>query len=86
MLLFRIIQGWFYYFFRSKRVESLATKREQHCLTCIHAKFYAWEDEWKHKDLGYPKKADDLYCTKCMKCPISKKIRSPREKCPVGKW
>jgi hypothetical protein len=86
MLLIRIIQGWFYYFFRNEKVESIAAKRIPICLKCPHSKFYSWEKEWKHKDLGHPKNPDDVYCSKCLSCPISKKVRSPKEKCPIKKW
>jgi hypothetical protein len=86
MILIRIIQGWFYYFFKSRNIENIAANRISICVQCKYSKFYSWEDEWKHKDLGYPKNPNDIYCSKCLRCPISKKTRSPKEKCPVGHW
>lgn len=86
MFLIRIIQGWYYYFIRNKKVEDVAATRIPICLACPHSKFYSWEDKWKHTDLGHTKKPDDVYCSKCLRCPISKKVRSPKEKCPIGKW
>ncbi len=85
-MLLRILQGWFYYFFRTPRVEELARKRILHCLNCKHMKWYSAYEKWLHQDHNKPINPNNVFCGKCKGCPISKKIRSPKEKCPVGKW
>jgi len=86
MILFRILQGWFYFFFRNKNVEQIAKKRITICLSCSHSKFFNWRNQWEHNELGKPKTSNNIYCSKCWNCPISKKVRSPKEKCPLGRW
>ena len=85
MKLIFILQGWFYYLFKNKKVEKLAANRIYKCLQCPHSKFYNQIDQWKHETLKFPKTPGSTYCTKC-NCPISKKTRSPKDKCPIGKW
>lgn len=81
-----ILQGWFFYFFRNKKVESKAMFRKKICLECEHSKFYNNIRMWEHIEFKKPKTESNTYCTKCSNCPIAKKIRSPKEKCPIGKW
>jgi hypothetical protein len=85
-MLFRILQGWFYYFFRNKKVEEVAKKRILFCLNCKYLKWYRKRDQWLYQDHGMPMNPNKVYCSKCMGCPISKKIRSPKERCPIKKW
>lgn len=83
--LFRIMQGWFFYFFKSEKIENVAIKRSSICLDCPYADFYFAIEKWKHRDLGVPKNINKMFCSKCG-CPLSKKIRSPKETCPMKKW
>lgn len=84
--LIRILQGWFYYFFRTPRTENLASKRILFCLNCKHMKWYSGYDKWQQQEFNTPINPNKVYCSKCSGCPISKKIRSPKEKCPIKKW
>lgn len=81
-----IIAGWFYFFFTNESVEKIAVKRIRHCMNCRHAKFDDGIEAWKHFDLGYPKNPNKMVCSLCKRCPISKKVRAPKERCPDNRW
>lgn len=85
MILIRIIQGWFYYFFKNEKIEQVASKRSTICLSCPKAQFYSATESWNHHQFNTPKDPNKMFCFECG-CPISKKIRSPKETCPLKKW
>lgn len=76
-----ILQGWANFIDKSEVTEELAFFRANKCSDCPNAK--------KGKLLAFIK--DDLkevqgaYCSIC-KCPLSAKVRSINEKCPIDKW
>ena len=76
-----IISGWQNFIVKSEVTEKLAEQRAEHCIKC---------SELKHGEVLAMIK-DDLkeieshYCAKCM-CPLSAKIRSKNETCPLSKW
>lgn len=76
-----ILNGWENFIDKSEVTEDLAKQRAKHCLKC---------DELKKGGLLSLIK-DDLveiqgyYCNKCF-CPLSAKLRSVNEKCPLNEW
>lgn len=76
-----ILQGWANFIDKSEVTEELAVLRASKCSDCPNAK--------SGKLLAFIK--DDLteiqgaYCSIC-KCPLSAKVRSINEKCPIDKW
>lgn len=76
-----ILNGWRNFMIKSEVSENKAVSRAKHCERCKHA--------IKGKLLVFLK--DDLKeiqgykCNVC-KCPLSAKLRSINEKCPIGKW
>jgi hypothetical protein len=81
MQISNILNGWQNFLAKSEVTESLAEHRAVNCLVCPYLK--------KGKLLAFIK--DDLkeieghYCDIC-KCPLSAKIRSKNETCPLGEW
>jgi hypothetical protein len=81
MQISNILNGWQNFLTKSEVTESLAEHRAVNCLVCPYLK--------KGKLLAFIK--DDLkeieghYCDLC-KCPLSAKIRSENETCPIGEW
>jgi hypothetical protein len=81
MQISNILNGWQNFLAKSEVTESLAEHRAVNCLVCPYLK--------KGKLLAFIK--DDLkeieghYCDLC-KCPLSAKIRSKNETCPLGEW
>lgn len=76
-----IIQGWKNYLFESKDIEDLAIERAHFCAKCPFA------EEGIVPDLIDDRIEDvqGMVCNKCY-CPLSAKLRSPEESCPIGKW
>jgi hypothetical protein len=81
MQISNILNGWQNFLAKSEVTESLAEHRAVNCLVCPYLK--------KGKLLAFIK--DDLkeieghYCDLC-KCPLSAKIRSEKETCPLNEW
>ncbi len=81
MQISNILKGWQNFISKSEVTEALAEHRAVNCLVCPYLK--------KGKLLAFIK--DDLkeieghYCDLC-KCPLSAKIRSKNETCPLGEW
>jgi uncharacterized protein CbrC (UPF0167 family) len=76
-----ILKGWFNYFFPTPKGEELVHARMVHCNACPQAQVRT-----------YAKVIDDevvqvkgKVCALCL-CPLSAKLRSPEEKCPIGHW
>jgi hypothetical protein len=76
-----ILNGWGNFIEKSEVTETVAESRAKICATCFECK--------EGKLLALIK--DDLkeieghYCALCY-CPISAKIRSINEQCPLSKW
>ncbi|MBW2961276.1 hypothetical protein [Mesonia aestuariivivens] len=84
-----ILNGWKNYLIENPVIEEVAKERSKICATsgpngnkCTHlskGKFTSMLRDYKlHEIEGY-------YCSKC-KCPLSAKVRSKNEKCPINKW
>ena len=76
-----ILDGWRNYIDKSEVSESRAQARAKICAVCPNARKSLLavfvRDSIKHIE-GYE-------CSKCG-CPLSGKLRSKNEKCPIGKW
>jgi hypothetical protein len=76
-----ILNGWQNFIAKSEVSEKLAKERAAKCAQCPHAK--------KGKLLAFIK--DDLkeiesfYCDICI-CPLSARVRSELETCPLDLW
>jgi hypothetical protein len=77
----QIVSGWKNYLWDSKEAKELAIKRAVFCANCEHGQ--------KMKVLEFMdddvKEIEAMACELC-KCPLSAKLRSPDEKCDLGKW
>ena len=76
-----IINGWVNYVFPKKEVETLAKVRAKICAKCTEAK----EGNYEILKDGELKEIQGMMCGLC-KCPLSTKLRSEQEKCPIDKW
>jgi hypothetical protein len=76
-----IVTGWWNFMLKDEGSTALAEKRAAHCASCIHRKHGALtafiNDELKE--------VQGTYCNKC-KCPLSAKLRTPNEQCPLKLW
>jgi hypothetical protein len=76
-----ILSGWENFISKNEVTEELARERATHCAGCPNLK--------RGMLLAFIK--DDLkeieghYCKIC-KCPLSAKLRSINEECPIQKW
>lgn len=77
----RITNGWKNYMFTNPLVEELAKVRSEICADCDQAK----ESEFLKSVLGKVEKVSGMICDNC-KCPISAKVRSVKESCPLDNW
>lgn len=86
-----IRDGWKNFMDKSEVIESLANKRASICESanngslCVHAKKKMLSAFIKDSI----KSIEGYSCNKCpsiIKCPLSAKIRSKNESCPIGKW
>lgn len=75
-----IIKGWKAYL--KKETTPLAIARAEICKGCEYAVIGSFEKFMPDDSL---KIVQGLKCDKC-KCPLSAKLRSQDEKCPLGKW
>lgn len=77
-----ILNGWKNYLVDDPVTEDLAKERAKICAGCPSAKkgkFTAVLKDYKIKEI------EGRYCGECL-CPLSAKVRSKNEKCPLGKW
>lgn len=81
MKLKNIAQGWLNYMKNEK-----LTEKEQHrvyvCASCPHKRFSKSVELFVNDEF---KEIEGYYCNICL-CPLSTKIRSKDEKCPIWKW
>lgn len=76
-----ILKGWENFTTKSEVTEELAKKRATECSKCSFLKKGILLAFIKDK----LKEVEGTYCDKC-KCPLSAKVRSENEKCPLKKW
>lgn len=80
MQAFKIYKGWKRYL--NGDISELEIHRANKCRECPEAVVGTYEKlmpDFQLKDI------EGLKCNKC-KCPLSTKLRSEDEKCPLGKW
>lgn len=75
-----IINGWKSYL--KNENNSLAIERSKICEKCPEAMIGTYENFMPDETL---KNVKGLKCNQCG-CPLSAKLRSTKEKCPIGKW
>ena len=76
-----ILNGWENFIAKSEVVESLARVRAEICSNCPKAKksvLLAFVKDSLKEVEGYK-------CAECQ-CPLSAKLRSKNEVCPLGQW
>lgn len=78
--IYSIVQGWGKYF--KGDVSELEKERAKVCENCPKARVGTYEKFMPDKSL---KEIQGLKCDIC-KCPLSTKLRSKHENCPLGKW
>jgi hypothetical protein len=76
-----ILNGWENYLSKSEVTETLAKQRAEKCKDCQNAK-HGFLTAFIKDDLV---EIQGHYCDLC-KCPLSAKIRSEKEICPIKKW
>ena len=80
-----ILDGWTNYAFESIEIESMAKSRASQCAECELA-VYGLVASLINDEI---KEITGLVCNGCstnIKCPLSGKLRSPNESCPLSKW
>jgi hypothetical protein len=77
----KILNGWQNFLSKSEVTEQLAKERAGKCKECEHARHGALTAFIKDELT----EIQGSYCNLC-KCPLSAKIRSEKEKCPIQKW
>tara|TARA_R110002167_G_scaffold81296_2_gene222673 strand:+ start:10585 stop:10833 length:249 start_codon:yes stop_codon:yes gene_type:complete len=76
-----IINGWANYIWPNIETEKLAKARAKICAGCIHsvkAKYEILKDDRIEEVKNH-------ICDMCL-CPLSAKLRSKEETCPLDKW
>ncbi len=83
LILSNMVAGWANLAFTDPKVEELAKKRADICASCPFATFVGG----LHTVVVDNKTTQvrGLKCSKCG-CPLSAKIRSPHDSCPLNKW
>ena len=76
-----ILSGWKNYVFASEAVEQMARLRAVECAKCPFA-VKGMHDVIIDDRI---EEIEGMLCNNC-KCPLSGKLRSEEEKCPLGKW
>ena len=78
-----IIAGWTNLAFPSVEVEQLARKRAEVCASCPFSQYVGGIHT-----VVVDNKTQNIRGMKCLKCgcPLSAKVRSPHDSCPIGNW
>lgn len=76
------LNGWSNFMKKSEVIEQVAVGRALFCIDCPSAKYSKTIKAFVNDDL---KEIEGFVCGEC-KCPLSAKLRSENEKCPLGKW
>lgn len=79
--LYNIVSGWKKYISKDDPTPE-EKRRAEICSKCPKAVMGTYEKLMPDYSL---KQVEGLKCVVC-KCPLSTKIRSKNEKCPLGKW
>ena len=77
-----ILNGWSNFMKRSEVTELVAVSRATFCIDCPEAKYSKTIKALVKDDL---KDIEGFVCNKC-KCPLSAKLRSENETCPLKHW
>ena len=77
----KILKGWKNFIVKSEVTEELAVQRALNCVVCVELKKGGLLS-FINDDL---KEIQGHYCNIC-KCPLSAKLRSKDEKCPLNKF
>lgn len=77
-----ILNGWQNFIHKSEVTEKVALDRAKHCLRCEHKLFSKTLKAFVKDELI---QVEGFICKKC-KCPLSAKLRSEKEKCPLKLW
>jgi len=80
--IFSSLTGWKNYIITNINTEEIAIKRAKECSDCSYAYL---NNIIKMMVVDKIHDIEGYYCSKCS-CPLSAKIRSVNEKCPIGKW
>lgn len=78
-----IVNGWYHLAIQNPVVEKVAMERANICATCPFAEMSSGvhtiviDNKTTH--------IRGLKCTKCG-CPLSAKVRSSKDYCPIGRW
>ncbi len=75
------MQGWKGYVWETPEIKSMAESRAIECAKCDEA-VYGWVASFVEDEL---KDIQGLKCGLC-DCPLSGLLRSPDEKCKIGRW
>lgn len=76
-----IVRGWLGYVWETPEIKSMAEKRAVSCADCDNA---VWGLVPQFMD-DEVKQIKGLKCSSC-DCPLSTKLRSKEEVCPLQKW
>jgi len=77
-----ILEGWHNFIFKSEVTEQLKKERAKHCIDCKHKKFSKTLKAFIKDDVV---EVEGFRCNKC-KCPLSAKLLSKNENCPLKLW
>jgi len=76
-----ILSGWKNFIDKSEVSEDIAIQRAKHCVSCSELK----EGKLLNLIKDDLKEIEGFYCGLCY-CPLSAKLRSEKENCPINKW
>lgn len=76
-----ILNGWQNFIAKSEVTELEAVERAKHCIECVELK----EGRLLNLIKDDLKEIEGFYCGVCY-CPLSAKLRSKNETCPLKKW
>ena len=85
MKISNILNGWQNFLSKSEVTEQLAKERASKCKECEHAK-HGTLTAFIKDDLVEVSGFVCMMCDSYIKCPLSAKIRSEKETCPIQKW
>ena len=80
--LINILNGWKNFMNKSEVIEMVAVSRGTHCIECKHAKHSKTIKAFVKDEF---KEIEGFVCGLC-DCPLSAKLRSENETCPLNKW
>jgi len=82
MNLNNILNGWQNFIFKSEVTEAMKNERGAHCVGCEYKHFSKTLQAFVKDDLI---EVEGFVCDKCH-CPLSAKLLSINENCPIGLW